>query len=104
LNDLSSLIIVQTLRIPDIPFSLGSGTRLVFEVKVLASFGVKGMGENGVFPVKLDDKLANLMSFLTTEKSREPIELDISTMPDGLYFLYILDREETVKKRVVVKH
>jgi hypothetical protein len=25
-------------------------------------------------------------------------------MPDGLYFLYILDREETVKKRVVVKH
>ncbi|WP_406823764.1 M12 family metallo-peptidase [Pedobacter sp. KACC 23697] len=56
------------------------------------------------FEVKLLDNKGNQLKKGKTSAVAGNVILDVSSLPDGIYFLHIFEAKEVIKKQIIIKH
>jgi hypothetical protein len=54
--------------------------------------------------IKLFNNKGKIMASSTMKENEVRLTLDIKNIPDGTYFLHIIEGKETVKKQIIIKH
>lgn len=64
--------------------------------------GAKSEVVTGQYELKLVDRFNRVQRSVTSKEAQA--KLDVSTLPEGIYFLQVTQGKETTRKQIVVKH